>query len=71
MKYLLVENRPPCCDDCGNKDGWCGTPCVNCDIIDKFKEEWEVYLYVPNQFIVYNKKAVILNTAKPQEAKPQ
>lgn len=53
--YILCEGKPPCCIGCSNYDGWCGTPCVDCDIIAIFNNEWEVYI-VHKDFVIYKRK---------------
>jgi hypothetical protein len=52
MPYLLVENIPPHCKECGNENGMRGTPCVNCELRIKFNKEWTIYLWT-SQFAIY------------------
>lgn len=51
--YLQLGKEPlPICKGCFNAGGSCGTPCLNCERIKAWEEEWiqdlirEDYVYV-------------------------
>ena len=55
--YMVVHGDcNPACDDCFNAFGWCGTPCVNCEKRDAFGKEYNLLLYIPGKFEIFERR---------------
>jgi len=59
-KFIIVpeDERPPCCHGCDNEFGTCGTPCVNCSIMEKFSEEYDITLWALGKYRIYEKSGL-------------
>jgi len=58
-KYFLSQNHRndiPCCEGCWNASGSCGTPCVDCEKWKEWTDNWEAYLYLCDEFMIFKRK---------------
>ena len=67
--FLSEDASSPECRGCFNEFGGCGTPCVNCDDAEDYRENWEILMWVPDKFRVLERKVQSSNTkAKEDES---
>jgi len=58
--YMVVQGDcNPECDDCFNAFGFCGTPCVSCEKKESFDSTYNLLLYIPGKFMIYERKPEI------------
>lgn len=57
-KYILIPygQRIPICKGCPNEQGWCGTPCMSCNLKEAWDKKYVLHLVLWGEYEIYVRK---------------